>query len=236
MKNLAIKSLLIICIALVFNACKSPTYIYENSGHAIDMETSNILYKNYNDNIKPTVEERQKAIVQRETYEGTEYVLVSIQQLENYIKFLKHVEKQNTTKDGSNKITGIAIFLGAHDKSKTLKSIPEFNHKINNIDKMNKPNDRLIGDMRHRMTTFFAPTFRDDRAKGFDSISYDSEFKRHVPFYIEYTSPENVYKGRYEYLIPYLRENLIDTNEASRTTGGKQSLNLDEFNTMPPKT
>ncbi|MGJ8761973.1 MAG: hypothetical protein ACSHXA_15615 [Polaribacter sp.] len=229
MKNLKIKHLFYATItAFMFYSCASPIEIYEKSGHAITMKQSHILYENYNENLKPIIEKTQNSILQREGYEGTEYVLVSIQQLENYIRFLKEVEKTNKGNE-NNKVTGIAIFLGAHDKTKTLSSMPKFNHNIKSFEEMNEKNDRLVGDMRHRETVFLAPTFRENHK---DSI-FTNEFQRHIPFFIEYTDQNNKYKGTYKYLLPYLRNK--KTESATKSLEKNSSLNADEFNIMPPK-
>ena len=95
--------LYVLLTALIFTSCKTPSYvykkpsyIYENSGHAISMKKSRNLYKNYKNNIREKVEEIQDNIISRDKkFEGTKYVLVSIQQLESYIQFLKQVEKEN---------------------------------------------------------------------------------------------------------------------------------------------
>lgn len=229
MKTTLIKSLVL--MVLILGACKTPDYVYEKSGHAIDLDKSKNLYKNYKTNVLPAVNTTQKDRLNRDKYNGTEYVLVSIQQLENYIKFLKYVEKQN-----NQKITGIAIFLGAHSDSMTLDSLPKFNHNIKSYEKMNQKNDRQEGDMRGRTTMFFAPTYRDKNTISIDGTPYENEFERHIPFYLTKTELDNKYKGTYTNLYRYLK-NIIpaEFNTGIRSVGEPTSLNANEFNSMPPK-
>lgn len=243
--------LYVLLTALIFTSCKTPSYvykkpsyIYENSGHAISMKKSRNLYKNYKNNIREKVEEIQDNIISRDKkFEGTKYVLVSIQQLESYIQFLKQVEKEN-----KNEVTGIAIFLGAHSKTMEMDSIPMFNSKRKNYENLKQKNDRT-GDMRNRISIFLAPTFRDNENKFNDN--YNNEFERHIPFYVEYKNPKNVYLGDYKPLLPYLegeielttnalnnsfqRASLVQTINNSNSVIGSTSLNADEFNVMPPK-
>lgn len=237
-----ITCLVLLSIMVLSTSCKNAISTYENSKHRIDLERSKELYKNYNDHIKPAVEFKQKERINRESvlnpngdYNPTEYVLMNIDTLKCYIKFLEAVEKKN-----GQKITGIAVFLGANNSNELIKHKAPFNaimkeEFINNNDGID--NMAANADVRGRMTNFLAPTYRDE------TRDYNTEVERHQPFYIQ---PSNAtgdkYKGTYINLINYLKSNqdgvnglILNQMPSNSNSNSGTSLNQNEFNQMPPK-
>lgn len=233
MKTISKTIIIYAVLGLSIFACKSPIEVYEQSGHDISLERSKKLYDNYNSNIKDAVEQRQKKLLKRtEEYKGTEFVVLSIQQLEHYLRFLKSVENKNKSNE-NNKITGIAVFIGAYNDDEKLENLPKFNANIRNYEEMNQPNTGYDGDIRQRMTVFLAPTYRND------DKNIRTEFERQTPFYIQANNAKKPYSGEYKDLWLLLKKGTSpkasrsdsSTNDSSTNT----SLNANEFHSMPPK-
>lgn len=225
--------------------CEDPINTYNTSGHQISIEDSKILYNNYKNRFRDSIEAIQKRDILRKDsiFNATQYVLVNIDYLRCYLDFLEEVEKKNGS--GDKDITALAIFFGARGEnalwsSKTgyLNDIArEEIHKSNNNDDGNirLPENNI--DIRGRTTMFMAPTYRSK------SNSIPSEPQRHIPFYI---IPDNKdidpYIGKYGNLLEYFESN--NTTEAQLFTlknnnrddeNNITTLNSEEFTDMPPK-
>lgn len=261
MKNFILrrKYLFILVVALLFcycitqcnsnctnKSCKSGIEFYERSQHRIGLQRADTLFSNYNykdGNFKDVLSAMQLNKTSRvnNEYNTTEYVLINMETLKCYINFLEEVEAEN-----DQKITGIAMFLGAENENATYNNLPfndiQFNNGVLDV----QPSDLVSNkDMKNRMTIFLAPTFED-----MDSTRvYNDPIQKHQPFYIEPNSSSNKYQGKYSRLLDYfnrlpepqkmvIRGNSDDTDDdtmKNSTSGiGGTSLALDELHTVPP--
>lgn len=232
-------------------SCIDGTTAFEKSKHRIELSRAKQLYYNYNDSIKPAIKKVQEKLVKRHTisdkdgYKPTEYVLINIETLKCYLKFLEEVEKKNRDAGKTNsEITGIAVFLGANGPNETLwNKEASFNDKMlkerSQIKQRNAKVDPKLPvpmdeDIRWRLTTFLAPTFYDN-----EKDSKLSESQKHVPFFIEAPDSSKPYVGKYMSLLNKFEKMKNDDESGIQMmvikTGTDTSLNYDEFTQMPPK-
>ena len=235
------------------------------SHHRIKLSKAKKLYDNYNEKIKPAIKTVQQKNIRRDTtrnqddrlneYKPTEYVLINIETLKCYLKFLEEVERKNKDARKTNsKITGIAVFFKANNDDELLIEKPDFygkKAKINYEEGKEKPtsaNVPLDEDIRGRLGIFLAPTFRDN------SDRYTFEEQRHQPFYIQADAGQSdIYQGTYLPLLDYFSgaakiteetnmdlkgygnyenyKSFVKLNQANNNT----TLILEEFTQMPPK-
>lgn len=227
--------------------CKDPIATIEKSNHLISVSYSDTLYNNFKDRFREPIKSIQsKALEGRQNYDPTRYILINKETLECYLEFLNEIEK----KKGNQKITGVAVFLGANKMNESILEKPGFN-SIHEKE-LDQERDRVVNDqstmnvqsdIRGRITIFMAPTYRlsDSALKkmGMNSEGL-SEVQRHVPFYIQPTNKEkDPYKGRYKNLLPIYEpyENIIANTiyQTDSLTGDETSLILEELTDMPPR-
>ncbi|MGB0879316.1 MAG: hypothetical protein ACPGTO_01975 [Polaribacter sp.] len=215
-----------------------PIANFENSKHKITLEQSKKLYNNYNDRLRDTIMKFQKEDIPRENYNPTKYVLINIETLENYLKFLREVEKKNGGKD--KKITGVAVFLGAQSDTARIENKAAFN-KLDEEEKAKRREQRVEEDseevlsdedIRGRITVFLAPTYRINK-------NVKSEVQKHIPFYIQPYNDLDPYVGYYESLMEKFtsaennKKSLMRMQTTTSTT--ETSLNSNEFTNKPPR-
>lgn len=214
-----------------------PIAHFENSNHRISLDQSEALYANFQSRFSTSIERIQLQDVNRanENYDPTEYVLVNIDTLQAYIDFLKAVEKKNG--GGDKKITGIAFFLGANDKNKTLADKKSSFNELDAIDwsTMTKDTGEIpLGeqDIRGRITTFMVPTFRTNNSNS------KTEVARHIPFYISPKTANDPFVGDYKSLL----ERFDSSKNAKASLWSSfssvllegTSLSANEFTNIPP--
>jgi len=263
--------------------CDNGIENFMKSNHKITLKRSKELFKNYQDSIQPYIKAYQENKNYREKtiatlnfekkliskfqnepspdldeatdlskgYQPTNYVLVNIETLKCYLKFLEEVEKEN-----QQKITGLALFLGANGEGERLENMTgHFNNKMKEERKLLKEKNSNLEpkspipteeDISERLTMFFAPTYYIG-----DENPDLLEEQRHIPFFIKNPKDSQPYVGDYESLIKYFNGDISISNESEfyentnnnsnfkvtnffdSSTG--TSLSLDEFTQMPPK-
>lgn len=251
--NLKKQYLVLIGVVLLFSSCKSlfistcsekgcenPIAEYKNSDHAITLEETIGLKKNYDNRFKEVIREIQTNDTIRknsdEIYNPTEYLWISMEDLKCYINFLEAVEKKNIEQPD---ISGIAINLGAYNLAYEAK-------KTNNENSILKK-----GDYRGRLNVFFSPTY------AVDSLPWN-DISRHKPFYINYTGSDrfqgtykllsDIYEGEEEYneiVVNNKKPNSLKNMKIAngfqqnssnlKRSSNDQSLNYNELNAIPPK-
>jgi len=203
---------------------------FVNSRHTISIAETKSLYSNYKNRFIPKIKEIQvdpgNGIV-RNDYLPTEYSLIPLQKLKDYINFLDILQEKNPNQI----ISGIAVNFGAYDlgvEFKDQRSTPL-------IDPIR------IGDYSGRLTTFFTPTFYND------SIVSDYDADKHIPFCIDYDNASDKFKGTYVSLRDYIdtesddptipQPQLMQTNSPTNNSEDDdlQSVSSNEFTDMPPK-
>lgn len=238
-KTLIIIQTILIVVLLVlvikycnFNKCCTTSTIndsdaidfIENSRHTLDKNKVTDLYENYKKRFLPVIENIQKnvtddngvTIIERPEYLPTEYSIVSLQKLKNYIAFLDVLQKKNPEQT----ISGIAISFGAYNINKKTES----RSRGNAIDPIQ------IGDYRGRMTTYFTPTYYDTCVES----EYDAA--KHIPFYIKPDNESDKYKGTYKSLY-YLLDSekykkTITCDRVKRQTNQASMLGVINFSSM----
>lgn len=217
---------------------ENPIAKFEKSKHRISLGRSDTLYKNYNNRLREPIMKFQKRDIKRtdDEYNPTEYILINIDVLEDYLKFLREVEKKNGGND--KKITGVAVFLGAHNRDARIENKKgHFNNKATQEAKNTSNNNPNMPssdeDIRGRTTIFLAPTYRISEKEDKD---IKSEVQRHIPFYIQPNSESEPYKGTYINLMTKFEPNNAKSSGRSNSnTTTETSLNSNEFTDMPPK-
>jgi len=269
MKKLIFKTLMLVAMGYLASCndcngkeCKEPISAMENSKHLIPLSYSEKLYNNFESRFRGPI--RNIQMEGRENvadYNPTKYVLLNIETLECYLKFLKEVEKKN-----DKKITGLALFFGANKMNESTLDKPGFN-KIHqeelDAQKMMscKKRDSLMyaNDIRGRITLFIAPTHRTNSefTGPNGEVRHVSEVQRHVPFFIQPHNKElDPYKGEYTNLFTIYNKvhasNMIQNDftrdlsfgpspssfipEGDNVTEDGTSLIFEELTDMPPKT
>lgn len=203
-----------------------------DSRHAIKLKDVKDLYNNYKDRFINVIKDIQKNAIERTDLNGktveylpTEYSLIPIQKLKDYINFLEAIEKKN-----NKKISGIAINFGAYNLNKVVDKDKRSASSIEDPIRS--------GDYRGRLTTFFTPTFYDG-SKG-------SGPESHVPFYIKYDDDSDKFKGAYIPMDTYTKSERnsipqqfimqsMQTNINS-VPDNSQSVSSNDMTDMPPET
>lgn len=188
---------------------------FNNSYTKIGLSETQELYDNYNKRLKPALDSIQNTVIQRDgKYNVTEYVWVSMDELNDYVNFLKAVSEIN-----KEKVSGLAIYFGAYGLNKNLN-----NDKTRDLER--------LGDYRGRLTTFFVPTYYDDTTE----VEYD--IFKHKPFYID--SKEGNYKGDYKALNlgkGYQKDSQMQSKfiMSLLPIRAAEYANANEFHSIPPK-
>ncbi|WP_055443689.1 hypothetical protein [Lacinutrix himadriensis] len=206
-----------------------------NTGIANNLKSENLKKKG---NFKSV----EAKLDNREDYNPTEYVWVSLAWLEEYLNFAKALEQKNPLND----ITGIAINFGAYG----LEEDNNIHLKENEKFRGNEP--AKSGDHRGRLTNFLTLTYYDDSN---DSIARD-EIEKHIPFSIQHEAGEDPYVGTFVPLRSVYNntasnskwkvenENQLATvlpllkpkaTKKKRVMMEHTSVSANEFNDMPPK-
>ena len=215
---------------------------YINSRHTISMNQTKDLLNNYKERFIPKIKEIQIDPGNGEVrpdYLPTEYSLIPIQKLKDYINFLEVLQEKNPNQI----ISGVAINFGA------------YNLNLNINDKSTESNlkdPKRIGDYKGRLTTVFTPTYYDKNIKS----EYDAE--KHIPFYIAFDDESDKFKGTFIPLSTYIdsttnqqaavlnknnknhiaQANSFPNFSLTKTTvikENKQSVAMNEFTDMPPR-
>ncbi|WP_146105231.1 hypothetical protein [Polaribacter butkevichii] len=216
---------------------------FKNSRHTIDIVKVEELYGNYKDRFIPVIKDLQEKDTVtkekfRENYLPTEYSLIPLQKLKNYIQFLDVLQHKNPNQI----ISGIAFSFGAYNLNVSDKTME--NPSINTV--KSRKNDPLKkGDYNGRLTLFFTPTYYDSCIE----TGYDAD--NHIPFYIEPDDASDMFKGDYKSLYCHLnsefyyiescpekeisKASLLPTFNAATAKITMQSVSSNELTDMPPK-
>ncbi|MGJ8744272.1 hypothetical protein [Polaribacter sp.] len=218
---------------------------YKNSRHTINIGQVADLFDNYKDRFIPIIKQMQdnidtnNGILQRDHYLPTEYSLMPLQKLKDYINFIEVLQQKNPEQI----ISGIAISFGAYNLTDSLNIEKESTGKR----KESILNDPLkIGDYRGRLTTFMTPTYYSEKNTGYDADN-------HIPFYIIPNDNSDVFKGEYRSLYKYLdsikgyasnnnkiekeisKASFLPTFNAANAKITIQSVSSNELTDMPPR-
>lgn len=215
----------------------------QTTRHTLDEQQVKELYDNYKKRFIPEIKKIQSEIVTpdgsvlaRDEYLPTEYSLIPIDKLKNYIAFLDILQKKNPESD----ISGIAISFGAYNLDKVVKNDKSEGSELKD------PLRGIGGDYRGRLTTYFTPTYYDK------NVISEFDADKHIPFYIDYDDEIDKYTGTYKSLFCHLdpsrcpEENIKKRQEASLvkplsffttqdTEGNVEIVSFNEFTDMPPK-
>lgn len=219
---------------------------HKNSRHTIDMKQVADLYGNYKTRFIPEIKKIQDSIdtssgiLPRDNYLPTEYSIMPLQKLKDYLNFIEVLQQKNPDQI----ISGIAISFGAYNLTDSL-----------NIEKV-EVKERLAplqedplktGDYRGRMTTYITPTYYDSNKKS----EYDADM--HVPFCISPDNESDNFKGTYIPLYGYLdstkeyaskietpkritaRASFLPSFNALTFETTMQSVSINDMTDMPPK-
>ncbi|MGB1309038.1 MAG: hypothetical protein ACPG6B_09020 [Oceanihabitans sp.] len=218
---------------------------YVDSRHTITMQQTKELQLNYKNRFIPEIKKLQEDPGNGEVrpdYLPTEYSLIPLQKLKDYINFLEVLQEKNPNQT----ITGVAINFGAYNLNKSA---------TNKSKESAEKDPKQKGDYRGRMTTFFTPTFYN----GEIDSEYDAE--KHTPFYIDYDDESDKFKGTFVALDTYtqtstgeLQNNLSNKantkvleassipnfismlkRKSTKKRANAQSAAMNEFTDMPPK-
>lgn len=236
---------------------KNAILAYETSGHQISIKQAEKMYNNYNNILKPPVEELQRERRGDTSYKSTEYAFVSLKAMKYYVALMDKVEQLNPDQP---ELSGMIIAFGAYDMdydpTKEGDEVETIGAEENDDEFIGRPSK--YGDYRGRQTVFFAPTYYDDDP----SLTGKDEIFKHRPFFIvKDPKGDNKYKGTY-FPVPFL--NFVDNSGlgtakeyAKQFFGGGQfggprealevlpvdlpvdgentSLFFNDLNNMPPK-
>ncbi|WP_158839089.1 hypothetical protein [Polaribacter sp. L3A8] len=215
---------------------------FENSRHTIDITKVEELYGNYKNRFIPVIKDLQEIDTDtnekfRENYLPTEYSLIPLQKLKDYLNFIEVLQQKNPEPI----ISGIAISFGAYD----IDESHNFNSEAKTERKESILKDPLkSGDYRGRLTTFMTPTYYSEKNTGYDADN-------HIPFYIIPNDNSDMFKGEYKSLYCHLdsefyctegdqkkeisKASFLPTFNAANAKITMQSVSSNELTDMPPK-